>query len=300
METDAEFEQFYQKVLKELIDTNEVLRKKTQGKVLRYVYIPLLFFILLSCLFTVALFISIVLLPIYIIVFVGIYKYNRQAYLTAFGNSVTSAMVAFIDNRLTYNADKSIQNGAITISRLFMDARGSDGSNYVEGQLGETFIQFSEVTLNLGMGFGENIFKGIFLIATFNKYFNGDYFVFSGHHTNPNAQFTDVQKLVLEDTEFNKQFTAYGSDEVEGRYLLTPAMMQRMLDFKSKVDEKVYFSFTRSRMFIAIGNQGGILFEPGIWRPVEYEKLALWNKYLQFAIGVVGDFDLNTRIWSKK
>jgi hypothetical protein len=170
----------------------------------------------------------------------------------------------------------------------------------VEGQLGETFIQFSDVELMVKPDSKIGTYRAIFLIATFNKNFKGDYFVFSGSHSSPHADFTEVKKITLEDPDFNKAFTFYGSDEVEGRYILTPSMMQKMLDFRAKVQDTVNFSFTRSRMFIGFGTRGYLLFDPDLSRPIDYASLAFWDSYLRLIIGVVEEFQLNTRIWSKK
>ncbi len=299
MKTEQEFEQFYKEVLEKKIAEIETLRKAVGRKILLYFVLPLGIAIVVCCFIPMLWFIMLG-FPVIVQYLVPIYNYDRSAYRNAFRNSVISEMVSFINDKLTYSPDKGIQLAAIRISRLFEYQRDGEASNYVEGPLGETFIQFSEINLNFGIGFGDSLFKGIFLIASFNKYFHGDYFVFSGHHSNPYAQFTDVKKLTLEYPEFNKEFTSYGSDEVEGRYILTPAMMQRMLDFKAKVNSRVYFSFTRSRLFIAIGSHRVTLFDPSLFHATRYENLALWNKYLQLAVGVVEEFQLNTRIWSKK
>jgi hypothetical protein len=300
LRTEAEFQQFYNDVLDAGINKTEKFRKEAKGKIFKYVIIPLFCITILDFVFPPFIIASIILLPILFLALKFAYTYNLENYRKEFGESVIAPLFAFIDTRLIYTAYKGIKFEAITISRLFEYSRDGESSNYAEGPLGETFIQFSEINLNLGYGVGDTIFKGIFLIASFNKYFHGDYFVFSGYHSNPYATFTHVKKLKLEYPDFENVFTTYGSDEIEGRYILNPSMMQRMLDFKLKVQHKVHFAFTRSRMFIAISTGRTSLFNPRLFHPVNYESLAIWFNYIQLSIGIVEEFHLNTRIWSKK
>jgi len=106
--------------------------------------------------------------------------------------------------------------------------------------------------------------------------------------------------IVLENPDFEKEFAAFGSDEIEGRYILTLAFMEKMLDFQSKIDNDLYMSFVRSRLFIAFGTSVGDMFEPGLSGETALGDVERWGEQLQLAIGIVEEFGLNTRIWSKR
>ena len=42
-----------------------------------------------------------------------------------------------------------------------------------------------------------------------------------------------LEKVNLEDTEFNKKFEVYSQDQIEGRCATTPAFMERLLNLKT-------------------------------------------------------------------
>lgn len=73
-----------------------------------------------------------------------------------------------------------------------------------------------------------------------------------------------LNEIKLEDPEFAKKYRAYSSDEVEGRYLITPAFMERFNNVKtafgakkikcSFYDKYLMFAITSSKNLFEIGN----------------------------------------------
>ena len=58
--------------------------------------------------------------------------------------------------------------------------------------------------------------------------------------------------MKLEDPRFNREFSAYATDQVEARYVLTPSMMERLVALKSKFGA-IGISFIQDRMYLAAG-----------------------------------------------
>ncbi|HXP52582.1 MAG TPA: DUF3137 domain-containing protein, partial [Bacteroidia bacterium] len=177
------------------------------------------------------------------------------------------------------------------------------GSDYVEGQLGETYIQFSKILTS------DKNFSGIFMIVGFNKYFNGSYYIIPRKYATGllmfskvmNEMYNDVPKIIdLENPNFEQEYAVFGSDSIEARYILTPLFMDKMLQFSEEVKNDIYVSFTRSRMFLAFGTKSNDIFEPSLTEETTLQDIKEWSKALQSAIGIVDEFGLNTRIWSKK
>jgi hypothetical protein len=104
----------------------------------------------------------------------------------------------------------------------------------------------------------------------------------------------------LEDPEFEREFVVYGSDQIEARYILSPALMQRIMEFKNKVGTKVHLSFVRSWVNIAIP------FERDLWetsllgKALDFKQIGEYHRDLELAFGIVEDLNLNTRIWTKQ
>lgn len=71
-----------------------------------------------------------------------------------------------------------------------------------------------------------------------------------------------LKKVRLEDPVFEKAFEVFSNDQVESRYLLHPAFMQRLVDLETTLKgKKLRCAFEQGDLLIAI--EGGNLFEPG-------------------------------------
>lgn len=72
-----------------------------------------------------------------------------------------------------------------------------------------------------------------------------------------------MEKMKLEDLKFNNLFVSYSSSQVEGRYLVTPAFMERFLNLRTAFGtKKVKCSFYEDKLMIAIETKRD-LFEIG-------------------------------------
>jgi hypothetical protein len=72
----------------------------------------------------------------------------------------------------------------------------------------------------------------------------------------------NLERVGLEDPVFEKAFEVFGTDQVEARYLLHPAFMQRLVDLETALKgKKLRCAFEQGDLLIAI--EGGNLFEPG-------------------------------------
>ncbi len=72
-----------------------------------------------------------------------------------------------------------------------------------------------------------------------------------------------LSEIKLEDPDFSRKYTAYSSDQVEGRYLITPAFMERFNNIETAFGtHKVKCSFYRDSIMFAISTNKN-LFEIG-------------------------------------
>jgi len=79
----------------------------------------------------------------------------------------------------------------------------------------------------------------------------------------------DQKKVGLEDPKFEKAFEVWGADQVEARYILHPALMQRLLDLETTLKGKrLRCAFQGGDLLVAV--EGGNLFEPGdLFKPFD-------------------------------
>jgi hypothetical protein len=152
------------------------------------------------------------------------------------------------------------------------------------------------------------IFKGLFISADFHKEFRGRTIVRSDIAEKYFGQiarfvqkpvFSELQLVQLEDPDFEKEFVVHASDQIEARYILTPSLMQKMLELKHRFGDKVEFSFLNSRVYIAVSTSRNF-FEPKLGQSLEQsETLQAFLEQVRLCLGIVEDLDLNVRIWSK-
>jgi hypothetical protein len=242
-------------------------------------------------------------------------------YTRNFKATIIAPLVKFIDEGLIYRPESCLPEPVFTGSRMF--ARHPDryrGDDLVAGTVGKTAISFSEVhaeyetTTTDGKGHTQTewhtIFKGLLFVADFNKDF---------HHTTvalPDVAerllgrfgqslqgitfLSDLKLVKLEDPDFEREFVVYSQDQVEARYILSPALMKRLYDFKLRTRKELSFSFVGSRVCVAIPYTED-LFEPKLFRTLmDFSVVEKYYSDLEFAVGIVDDLNLNTRIWSKE
>ncbi len=172
MKTEDELVAFYSDVLTKKLAGVEELRIKTKQKQSGIVW-GAIAAIIVSMYLNPAIIIGFLIVcgPIfYFLVYKWLSISFKEKYTSTFKKEIVGSLVGFFDNRLMYAPEKGIFPQAIKISGLFSaDDLDDKMCDYVEGQLGETFIQFSKIILKDPL----SKFTGIFTIASFNKYFKG-------------------------------------------------------------------------------------------------------------------------------
>jgi len=247
-------------------------------------------------------------------------RFLRAGYVRDFKNEVVGPIVKYISSDLAYLPESGISESRFQLSGIFehrIDRYHCE--DLIQGSAGKTRIEFSELHAEYktesvdSKGHRQTqwhtIFKGLFFIADFNKHFNGRTFVLPDTAEKLLGRFGQTlqgldkshgELVRLEDPVFEKEFAVYSTDQVEARYILSPALMHRMLEFRRKTGATVYFSFIGGKVNIGISSQKN-RFEPRLFSTVlDIEMAREFVNDLQLALGIVEDLNLNTRIWTKE
>ncbi len=240
-----------------------------------------------------------------------------------FKEHVIAPLIRFYSPDLSYNPIGSVPFDALRESKLVpghVDIM--EGEDLVSGEVNGVKIAFSELQAMRKLDEDKPIpiFHGFFFVAEFTKDFAGvtvsypsltarrliGVFARAGLGREGMGSLMQVgdkphgtERVTLESPEFEKAFSTYSTDQIEARYILTPSLMDRMLEFRRKADVPVGISFVHSKVFIAFQTRGK-MFEPPFFQSLlrpEVAKRCL--RELELAIGIVNDLKLNTRIWSK-
>jgi hypothetical protein len=316
MNTYSNFKEFYDIKLLPDLKILDGERKQVDRRVLLIVVISIVLIIVIGRLFhgSGTGYFQILIGVLAFIAFTIVSKKYRQN----FKNKIVQKITAFVDENLVYSPEGYVSREEFSNSGIFQKYCNSfSGEDHFKGKLGKTEIEFSEIiarhvtTTGTGSKKKEHykiIFTGVFIVADFNKYFDGHTVVLPdtaermlGKLGQSLQSMSSRGELVkLEDPEFEKEFCVYSDDQVEARYILSPSLMKRIVDFKRKWNTKVYLSFRDSKVYIAI-KMNKNLFETRLFKSiVDYDFIEENIRFLILLTGIVEDLNLNTRIWTKE
>lgn len=260
-----------------------------------------------------------------ILLIVGIYFLSKAGkhfdeYRHAFKHQVIAAALKSIDQSMEIDYHSGISEQDFISSQLFSQRPDRYSSqDQIYGTAGKTTFSFSEVhaeyktvtqTKNGRQEHWHTILKGIVFCADFNKHFHGVTIVrpkdmgsalgawISEKIPLFSASSSDFVKL--ESPEFNKKFLTYSTDQVEARYILTPAMMERLCNLDDNSRYTISVSFIGSQVFIAFPLDKDY-FEPPVFKSLlDPKSLNEDLEVVRFMYGIIAELDLNTRIWTKQ
>lgn len=307
--------------LNESLSDLRELRDKTRKNALTISGIILSLTIILTIVAAVGagVFLPIVLVP-GIILAVAVYAVMMRGVKLQYKKLVVPSMLKDIDPGLAYNPSGCIPKEEFRRSKIFSKSIDSyHGEDLVYGSYKGIPIRFSELTVQEAHHDGktttyETFFKGVFMVADFNKDFKYSHWVLPD---TAEAAFGQVfgnflQKMHLpgrghmtrmEDPAFEKKFVVYTEDDVEARYILSPKLMHTMLTLSGKFRKgvsKIAFAFMNSNVYIAIPIGGGRdLFEMPSQGDLGEEAARRTQEELKEILSVFDVMELDLRLWSK-
>ena len=119
-------------------------------------------------------------------------------------------------------------------------------------------------------------FEGPFFVANFNKKICSDVFVFSNTTLPPSElrhKLLGGREIPIDNADFNQNFTIYANDAMTVMYVLTPALMEKILSLKQLVKSNISLSFKQNKIYIAIA-RGADSFEPSLDQPILNARIA--------------------------
>lgn len=185
-------------------------------------------------------FFAVILLAILAIGF-GVYGDSKKEFETKIKENVLSEVLKIIGNiewKASYDNRVDLHQAGLTEK---YQKTGYD--DIFKGVYKDVHFDIAEVTLTRKPYFYEKhdveVFEGIILKFDMNKPFSGHTTVElnDGNVLNKkikfqsyNTEIKDLHRINLEDIEFEKKYEVYSTDDVEARYLITTAFMDRLKD----------------------------------------------------------------------
>jgi hypothetical protein len=269
-------------------------------------------------------------LGIALLIIGAVYASKATEWRNTFKYRVMARLVKLFHPSLNYYPHRAIAEQEYHLSMLFHNSPDPDryrGEDYIEGVIDKTDIRLSElhteyrqVTYDSKGRRREHwvtIFRGLFISADFHKHFHGVTLVLPDTEQSWLGGFGQWLQSIsaklgnqpgelvkMEDPEFERLFKVFSTDQVEARYILTPNMIRRIVDFRNRTKSQVRLSFIASRVFVAISTYHNYFEPPSLFAPADKlldpSTLAQYFEELKFALAVVDELNLNTRIWTKQ
>jgi hypothetical protein len=248
-----------------------------------------------------------------------------------FKRRVLAPFVAATQDGVRYEPDGFVAPEVFHSSRLFPlpsdDYRGEDR---MSGTDGEVRFELSEIRARhcvkrwsplkrIDREAWVPLFRGLFFVADFSKGMEGTTLVLPRA---AGALREEVVKAIrregrgkretveLEDPEFRRVFEVIADDQVQARYLLSPGLMSRLLEFQRDRREPFALSLTAGKVFLALFTSQDLckpipprevreaLASPEAGKAI-LGRLGATSQDLRFGRDLVEELRLNVRIWSR-
>lgn len=177
-------------------------------------------------------------------------------------------------------------------------------------------VQFGlrEVRLTANRGSGKNrrqvsVFQGVVFNIEFPKSFNGHTHVGPDHVEKAvggylggmlqdiGKSFSERKRVQLEHPDFERLFVVSSTDQHEARYLITPKMMELLMQFRDEFGKDVVFSFLENQIYIAFSH---LPIEFPFERPMAIqESIDKMAHLIDMVDRVIEALELDNQIWKK-
>ncbi len=181
-----------------------------------------------------------------------------------------------------------------------------DSEDRFSGRWGSTDVAFAEAvarrrykrwTLKGRETVTETYFQGLIFQADFHKHFHGTTRLLP--HDAAVTRVAAERPAELEDPRFEALFDTYTSDQVEARYLLSTAMLERFSALHQRFP-RLRARFHDETLLLLLPSRWD-RFEPSLTRSARNRgQLDGFREDIEACLSVVDALNLNTRIWSKR
>ena len=210
----------------------------------------------------------------------------------------------------SYKMGALFQEKEVRQSEIFDGFDRFRADDLVCANAGGVDFMFCDIRLEKDIGTGipfifknnyVTFFEGPFFMANFNKKIHSDVFVFSNTTLPPSElrhKLLGGREIPIDNADFNQNFTIYANDAMTVMYVLTPALIEKILSLKQLVKSNISLSFKQNKIYIAIA-RGADSFEPSLDQPILNARIAKDIKVdLDAMLQIVKILKLNEKIWT--
>lgn len=183
-----------------------------------------------------------------------IYAYKKRAK----SGGIMKEFASFFGD-FEYEFERTLPDDLLEYSHIFPKFKRNCGDDFFTGTYKDVRITIAEEKLQKEVYANKrrryvDVFKGICVLLDMNKPFEGRTVVLKDSGMlNVFKKVSGLQKVQLEDLLFEKVFEVYSDNQIESRYLLTTAFMERVLKLRDLFGGKsIQFSFFDNKLLFCI------------------------------------------------
>lgn len=251
-------------------------------------------------------------------------------YREVYKEIVVRPVFKMLNTNWNYDPKGTVSIDAVRNSHIFGPIVDISCDDYMSGKIGKTDFECCDL-VTYGKAYNERneeikreSFRGFFLHADFNKKLNGTILV-------KPAEIVLIDggspRVKMENPEFDKKFEVHTNmhkvmdavsggisisqlieaakgmssteNHTEARYVITPRMMEAILNIEKSIGYRPVISFTENRVNFGFLT-GKELFEANTNKPISFNDIEeIYNLFTLIEV-VINEMDLNTRIWTKE
>ena len=247
--------------------------------------------------------------PIFLIFAVRAHNEVRRWFKTM----VVQRVIAALGDGYAYTHTSSFTREHFLAMDLFSDRTDIFSSeDEVNGRHKEIAFALHEVRAAKREKRGKNtrtivFFRGTIVVVEFNKHFYGHTTVVpQAEHAVLSGLFGEFdsrrgrERMSMQDAEFEKAYTVYSTDAQQAHYLLTPKLMQLMLETRAQLGGELRFAFHQNQLYVAVPSTRN-RFEVSLFttRVTPEQVLGDLAAATHLAQNLISGLDLETRIWTR-
>ena len=209
----------------------------------------------------------------------------------------------------TYEPEQGFQKSMISETGLMMMGNIYHSEDYIRGvcndvefERADMLIQ-DESTDSDGNTYTTNYLRGRWMIFESNKTFVADLQIIQkgfGYAKKKKGFFTRKterrHELKTEDEQFNRMFQCMCQDDAEAFYLLTPGVMQSLMQLAQTMDGKVMVGFVDNRIHVAVNSNKDSL-EPPVMHAVSDKEVAEVQNEIRAVTSFIAGLKLERKIF---
>lgn len=191
---------------------------------------------------------------------------NKKEYSTVYKNLLVREALENTFTDFQFFPSLGISKNEIIFTDMMQMGNRYYCEDYVKGKYKEVPFEQSDVCIQNVTHTGKTTntvtyFRGRWMIFNFNKNFRCDLQVrekgFS-YSKRKGGLFTPddekMEKIELEDIDFNNRFDVRGQNIQEAFYLLTPQIIEAMHNLSEQTSGRIMFCFVRNKLHVAVNN----------------------------------------------